>query len=246
MPRVPKREVLKDRQDTAQPALFDDSQMPVAAAALESIRQRRYEHTGARLLDDDVQALRLVELLTLKWGVKKISREMNISTHSVRAARRMLVAQGKLAPYKQRVVEMMEDAIEAGVERYRDALETGIIPAAQIPIGVAIMFDKRALAMGEPTSISGGAAASSDLRVEDLNRYLENLPSCATVDSQSTVTPQKPQQMQGFIALDAALDAGAAQPNAPVPLPVHAAGPTPADAQARNGGGGGLDPDAAP
>ena len=78
MARMTNKSVLADRQQPAQPALFDDQQQPMEPAALESIRHRRYEHKGVRLLEDDAKALRLVELILLKWGVKKISREMMI------------------------------------------------------------------------------------------------------------------------------------------------------------------------
>ena len=247
MARTSQRDVLADRQRPAQPALFDDSQMPVEAAALESIRQRRYEFKGVRLVEDDEKGMRLVELLALKWGVKKISREMNISPHTVRAARRLLVSQGKLAPYKQRVVEMMEDVIEAGVEKYRDALEEGRVPAAQIPVGVAIMFDKRALAMGEPTSISGrGEAQAEGLKVEDINAYLERLPSCMT-DSVSAGNPMKPQQIAANGAHDVNLDVTTTQPEAGqgdlAAAAVQSDGQGRTDAagaQAAAGGGGGA------
>ena len=211
MSRVSNREIIGDRQNPLQVALFDDAEMPLEAGALESIRSRRYEHQGIRLVDDDMKAFRLVELLALKWGVKKISREMNVSAHTVRAARRLLVAQGKMAPYKQRVVERMEDAIEAGVENYREALEQNRVPAAQIPIGVAIMFDKRALALGEPTSIRGESVAPEALRVEDINAYFENLPSCKPVDSESTVAASPSKQTKENGAAEATLDARQAQ-----------------------------------
>ena len=187
-----------------QPALLDDSQLPVCLPVLESIKDRRYEHQGVRLLEDDAKALRLVELILARWGVKKISREMSISPHTVRAARRALVLQGKLAPYKQRVVEMMEDAIEAGMANYRDALESGQVSAGQIPVGMGIIFDKRALAMGEPTSISQRDTASQDeLSEKKLNEYLEQLPTAQTVpqtppvDSVSTDTAPEPKQIAG-------------------------------------------------
>lgn len=243
--------------------MLDDAQFPVEAAALESVRARRYEFKGVRLVEDDHKALRLVELLCLKWGVKKISREMNISPHTVRAARRLLVVQGKLAPYKQRVTEMMEDVIEAGVEKYREAIEDGRVPAAQIPVGVAIMFDKRALAMGEATSIRGFAEAPSDeLKVENINAYLERLPSCkpveigAATDSASSGNAAKAPQMAGMAAADVTLDVSPTRPDGqPGAATVHPsirpdggrtdAGAIAAGPDAPAGGGGGADAGAA-
>lgn len=261
--------MLADRQNPEQPALFDDQQLPIEAAALESIRTQRYQHTGARLTDDDAKALRLVELLTLNWGVKRIAREMNVSPHSVRAARRLLAAQGKLAPYKQRVVEAMEDIIEAGVTSYRDALEDGRIQGAQIPVGLGIIFDKRALALGEPTTIAAGSGQSNQgLKVEDLNAYLSTLPSCKTpenpgeIDSASSDRPSKPAKTACQVAADAGSDAGSGQPTTVLPVGDLAepdrdqaatsgqssirlpdAGRT-SDASAAEGGGGGAGGDA--
>lgn len=230
MARTSQRQVLAKRQDAAQPSLLDDSQFPVEAAALESVRHRRYEFKGLRLTEDDAKALRLVELICLKWGVKKIARDMMISPHTVRAARRLLVTQGKLAPYKQRVVEKMEDAIEAGVDNYLNALEEGRVPAAQIPVGVAIMFDKRALAMGEPTSIRGtGEAMAEDLKVEDINAIFDRLPLAkvveigATTDFPSTESMGKPQQTEGKPPVDVTLDVNQGQP-VPVPGPSEPVG----------------------
>ena len=184
--------------------------------ALDHIRRRSYEHKGVRLTEDAAKAERLVELLCLKWGVKKISREMNISPHTVRAARRLLTSQGRLDPYKKRVVDRMEDAIEAAVEHWANAVEEGRVPVAQIPVGMAIMFDKRALAMGEPTSISGATVASQGLTVDDLNAYLERLPSCkipVAADIASTENCGKAVKTDGFAVLDVGLDVGTSQPS---------------------------------
>lgn len=216
--------------------------MPV----LEAIRSRSYEHRGVRLLEDDAKALRLVELLMARWGVKKISREMNISPHTVRAARRALVIQGKMAPYKQRVVEMMEDAIEAGIERYRDCLENGTVSGAQIPVGLGIIFDKRALAMGEPTSISH-AQVSDEMPSEDkINAFLSTIPS-ANTDSPSIALTPKALQIEANPAADASLDATPVH-SSPVPPSIHpsdagrtdAATPGPAEDPRAEGGGGGV------
>jgi predicted transcriptional regulator len=258
MARVTKKEVLAERQDIQQPGLLDDSQFPVCLPVLEAVRHRRYEHVGARLTEDDGRCLRLVELLMARWGVKRISREMNISPHTVRAARRVLTQQGKMAPYVQRVVETMEDAIEAGMCNYRDALEEGRISPTQIPVGIGIIFDKRQLATNQATSISAAAGTvGEDLTVEKLNAFLERLPVAnatneGTKDSPSTGTMRKGQQTEGNPPQDATLDATgpgprpdgrteAGQPDAGAAVGMGTgrtdAGPD-ADAAGRGAGGG--------
>lgn len=222
MGRETQRDKLLAKYEPNQHELFDGDGQPACLAVLESVVRRRYEHTGQRLLEDDAKALRLVELLVGGWGVKRISREMSISPKTVRAARRALVAQGKMAPYVQRVTDAMEDAIEAGVAAYRDALEEGKIPAVQIPVGVAIMFDKRALARGEPTSISAAKPALGDeLSEAAINAAFEKLPVCNSEvvlghkDSASVENAQKHQQIVGKTGRDAALDAALTRPEPP-------------------------------
>jgi hypothetical protein len=189
--RKSKKQTLQVAQDAAAPFLFDDEQLPIREDLVALVREEKYKHTGARLLDNQSKALRLVELLLSKWGIKRIAKEMHISVHSVRAARDVLVAQGKMAPYKERIVRVFEDIVETGAANYLDALERGIVPAAQIPVGVGIISDKRALALGEPTAIGVVGAAQLDrksLSVQALNEWVESLPS----DAPSTGKGEKP------------------------------------------------------
>lgn len=194
MPRETNKYKLAERQDVRAPYLFDDEEMPVCLPVLEAIRQRKYEHTGQRLIEDEALAFRLVELLCLGWGVKKISREMCISAHTVRAAKQLLRLQGKLAPYKERVRQLFEEIIEVGALKYLEGLEKGTVQSGQIPVGVGIFSDKRALLLGEPTTISAVAAADDQVTVEKLNAMLESLPVAkgVTVDSKSTDSTIKP------------------------------------------------------
>ena len=134
----------------------------------------------------------------------------------------------------------MEDAVEAGLAVYLDGVESGRVSAAQIPVGLGIISDKRALLVGEPTTISGAVAAQAeDLSVEALNRYLDNLPTCK--DSQSSGLTQIALQNEGASVLDATLDA-----SRPDGATVGAGPALPADRDAgrgpaAEGGGGGPD-----
>ena len=240
--------LIAERQDANAPWLFDGENLPVCQPALEIIQSRerlaaleakRYTHTAVRLLEDEEKACRLVECLVNRWGVKRISRELNVSPHTVRAARRALAAQGKLAPYKQRVVEKMEDAIEAGLDKYLEGVENGSVSAAQIPVGLGIISDKRALALGEPTSIAASAGVQDDLSVEKLNAYLASLKT-AKSDYQSSGNGDISKQITLLAAPDASLDASAAQPSPDAATVLVAAPGAPAgppDATQEGGGG---------
>lgn len=188
------------QQDPAAPFLFDQDNLPVRDDVVKAIATGAHKHTGARLLDNHSLVLRMVELLMAGWGLKRIAKEMQVSKHSVKAARDALVARGEMAPYKQRIVAKIEDCIEQGLDNYADALDRNMVPAAQIPIGMGILFDKRALALGEPTSIAGPAAAGQEeLSVEKLNAWVDSLkPAKVTpADSSSGETPQIPAETQG-------------------------------------------------
>lgn len=195
MPRKTRKAELAQRQNPT-PMMFDEDDLPTRPEVLQSVKAGHYKHTGARLLENDALALRVVELLMMQVGLKQIARRLGVSKHTVRAAREELVRRGELAPYKERIVRRMEDIIEVGSANYLKALEDGTVPAAQIPVGVGIFSDKRALAMGEPTAISvvGQAALPAEnLSVEKLNAWVEALPT----DSPSDETRPQPKQIEG-------------------------------------------------
>lgn len=176
MPRKTQKEAL--RQDPSAPWLFDEEQLPTRPEVLTAVREQRYRHTGARFLADEQLALRLVELLTVGWGVKRIARELEVSPETVRAAREELVRQCKLGPYKERVAAIMQEVVELGTDKYLEALQNGDVPAAQIPVGVGIFADKRALLLGEPTVVAGGLGVGGKaLSLEKLNAWVDTLGS---------------------------------------------------------------------
>lgn len=199
MSRRTKKAELQSAQDASAPFLFGHDDLPSRPDLVTAIAAGQHKHTGARLLDNQSLVQRMVELLMAGCGLKRIAKEMGISKHSIRAAREALVARGELAPYKQRVVAMMEDCIETGLANYRDALENNAVAAAQIPIGMGILSDKRALALGEPTAISQVAAVSEDLSVDKLNAWFEGLKPAKVLapDSSSADLPQIPAVSEG-------------------------------------------------
>lgn len=197
MPRETHKQELAERQDPAAPYLFDEHQLPLRPDIVRAVVEQRYVHKGVRLLEDEEKALRMVELLLMGWGLKKIAREMSVSKHTVRAAREALVVQGKLAPYKQRVLAKLEEAIELGLDHYITGVEDGKVSPAQTPMPTGIFWDKRALALSEPTAIVGSAGDQGEpkaLSIENLNAWVENLKSATPIDSTSTENHEKPRE----------------------------------------------------
>jgi len=244
MPRETQREKLLERYDPDQQSLFDDDGTPMQAELLQALELRRYEHKGVRLVENDARAAELVSYLMAGWGVKRIAVKMEISPKTVRAARRLLASQGKLAPFEQRLVAAMEDAMEANAEAYRDAAEARMVPVTTIPVGNAVTFDKRQLVVGRPTSINATLhARPPQFSVEEINASFVDISSAS--ESASLPNAQKPLQNEGCGAMDVTLDA-THPPIDPPPAPVHPAadgrmdGRTAAPADGPRPGAGGM------
>lgn len=207
MARVTKKEMLAQHQETdEQPPLFDYDSLPVRPDIVQIVRESRYVHTGARLLDNEVLTAKMVERLCLRHGVKRIAQDMGISPHSIRAAREELVAQGKMAPFVKRFTDKVQDILEIGLERFEDGVDSGAVHPGQLPVGLGILWDKRALALGEPTTISlnaGVALKPESLAVETLNDWVAKLPS----EAESLGTPMKQAQVAEELAVEAGFGA---------------------------------------
>jgi hypothetical protein len=178
---------------------------------VQAVVEKRYEATGARLLDSDVMAGRMVELLCLGNGVKRVAKILEVSPHCVRAARRKLEEQGKLAPLKERFVTACGEIMEEGAKAVLDAIISGKMHPNFIGSTVGIFFDKRALALGEPTSISVGATAQlrpEALSVKALNSWMERLPG----ECESTGNGHNHAQIDGGNVVEAVLVTESGQP----------------------------------
>jgi len=204
MPRVTKKSQLAKRDDKAAPFLFDYDSLPVREDLVEITRVGRYVHTGARLLDNEEQAQRIVNRMMLRHGIERIARDEKVSPHSIRKMRAALVAQGKMAGFVKRFVESVEEIIESGMIRFHEGILSGEVHPAQLPVGLGIFFDKRALALGEPTAISVGASAQlrpEALSVRSLNEWADRL----AVDVESTVSCPVTEQTQQHTTVGASV-----------------------------------------
>jgi hypothetical protein len=220
MPRISRKTVLAELQDPAAPFLFDESNLPVKPMWVEAIRAK--EITGARLLDDLNKVQRMVDLLCLGNGVKKVARFLHVSPHSVRAARAVLVEQGKLAPFRARFVQRAEELVEDGIEKIHESIENGKLHPNFMSSAVGTIYDKRALALGEPTTISVGASVKlqpAALAVKVLNDWAAALPA----DLESIGKPSNDFEIEASNTIDASFDAN---------------GIGPRERQAEDGGGG--------
>jgi len=192
--RKTKKAALEQRSEARGLFLFDLDHLPVRPDFVQATSEKRYEHTGVRLTEDEVKCQRIVNRLCLRHGIERIAREEQVSPHSIRGMRELLVAQGKMAGYTKRFVMRVEEILEAGLDKYYEGIVTGKVSPAQLPVGLGILSDKRSLALGEPTAISMGGTAQlgqEHLSVQRLNAFLNSL----TADGESIGNPPKPEQI---------------------------------------------------
>ena len=203
MPRVTNKAVAAQRQDARAPFLFDESNLPMNQEWLVAVKEKRYEFTGASITDDELKVQRMVDLLCLGNGVKKVAKAMGVSPHTVRAARGILVDQGKLAPFKLRAISRMEEFFEDGLEKLHEAVASGKLHPNFMSSALGIVFDKRALALGEPTQISVGTTVKLQpeaLSVKALNEWAADLESSGKAPESKEIT--------ATATVDAGSDAG--------------------------------------
>jgi hypothetical protein len=239
MSRVNHKAVLAQRNNAAALFLFDENDLPLKPEWVQAIRDKRYEHTGARLLDDEVKVQRMVDLLCLGNGVKKVAKAMGVSPHCVRAARKLLLEQGKLAPFKARFIDRAEELIEDGAAAVVEAIESGKMHPNFISSAVGIFFDKRALALGEPTSISVGASvklAAEALSVKALNDWAADLSG----EGESSGKAGNAKETKDVKVLAASFDAGLDVPKAVADRAGEAPAAAADDDEGDQGEGGGF------
>ena len=164
-------------QHMEQPYLLEEWDMPPRRDSGADVKRGRNSYTGQRLLDDDRKCLRLVELMLMGCGTRKIAGVLHSSREAVRAARAALEAQGRILPLKERVVRLLGEVIELGAEQYEAALENDLVPVATIPIAVGIFCDKRALMLHTPTAIEARVSAvASTFTADQWRTWVRAIP----------------------------------------------------------------------
>lgn len=93
---------------------------------------------------------------------RSIARATGLSRMTVAGILERAAATGRIRPVKDRVARALARAVEAASEQMCEAIEAGLIPAAQLSVPLGIMTDKMLLLAGEATA-----------RVEHVRREVE-------------------------------------------------------------------------
>jgi hypothetical protein len=145
---------------------------------------RRGLYSGKIIEKNRAKVRAICQALAEGIGVNRIAKAFGVNIRTVMGIRdrhpELIAAEEKL------LSQQIGRVLKVGVDRYLEALLDGAIPAAQIPVGMGILFDKKALLDGKPTAIVEHRQA--DLTVERLNELIEQLPG-AVVELEASADP---------------------------------------------------------
>jgi hypothetical protein len=159
--------------DQQQLALFSDREGNCGVELLTIDDDERAGKYSGKIIDKNKAKLRaIVQALASGVGQLKVAKAFSVSVHTVRG----IVKRHPelIAIEEKKLSEDIGFAVKLGVERYIEAIINGEIPAAQLPVGLGILFDKKQLLDGKPTSIS---TAKPALDLETMKKVLSELPS---------------------------------------------------------------------
>lgn len=105
-------------------------------------------------------------------GVDRIAKAFKVSVHSVLKLRERRPE--VMAREKQALSRLLGDIQTLGWERYREALINGEISAGQLPVGLGIAGDKKALLDGEVTS-RVETVSRREMTIEDLMQLAQRV-----------------------------------------------------------------------
>jgi hypothetical protein len=114
-------------------------------------------------------------------GILRVAKAFGVSAHTVMGIRDRHPE--LIAIEEKQLTRQFGKILAVSAERLLDGLVSGAIAPAQIPVGMGIVFDKKALLDGKPTSIV--QHQDKELNVDAFNAWVDQLPRIAASDSES-------------------------------------------------------------
>jgi len=133
-----------------QPALFDLASCEQHLVELAGRDQERFTGTTTEKDGELVQAV----LAAVVQGVPRetIARLARISPSTIAALVERAEKSGQIGGWKERMSRILSRATETAAAALVDDIEKGKLPAAQKPVAIGILVDKKLLLDGEATS----------------------------------------------------------------------------------------------
>lgn len=142
---------------------------------------RKGKYSGAIIEKNREKVKAICGALAEGHGIIRVAKAFGVSTHTVIGIRER--HPDLLAIEEKQLTRKYGTILALSAERYLEALVSGSIPAAQLPVGMGIVFDKKALLDGKPTAIVRHQA--KEISIEDLNALIEGMPRANVVEESS-------------------------------------------------------------
>lgn len=166
--------------DESQYLLFGDGAELLTVDADE----KSGKYSGKIIEKNRARVRAIVQSLAMGVGQLKVAKAFGVSVHTVRG---IIQRNPELIAIEEKKLSgQLGHAFTVGLEQYTEAIIRGDIPPQLLPVGLGILFDKKQLIDGKPTSISGSVKPGAT--IEDMKRALAELPvieleSCSTADA---------------------------------------------------------------
>lgn len=238
-----------------QPALLPDEWPDERPELVELVRKKRPLHT-AKISGKDALLCRAIciDVLMRVLSVRQIALKYDVGRHTVNAIMQVMEERGELAPLSQAISNGLGECAVLMMFTLKEALLKGEFSAAQIPIALGVLIDKKAqLDAGLVPGTNRTEAECQESTMAVAWRALRAARDAAS-DSESPAHPAQTVEGQGLEPAPGSAATGPATGNEPIGPTIDieptaqasASAAAPGPAQGHEGGGGVAIPPPAP
>ena len=150
-------------------------------------------HTGKIVGKDGERAQAILTHYLQTGSLRATAKHLACSPNTVLSVLNQFEAAGKLDALKQRLSHKLGLVLELGADDLVERLQSGKFKPS--PIDLAVLVDKKLLLDGDATQITE-QRVQVDVNVNDVTAYLASKGMKApAIDVESTVSPQKPNEI---------------------------------------------------
>lgn len=178
-----------------QQELFSPDAYPPRPDLVAMVKGKSFIHNGTLLGNDEELCRNVCRDLVLGLSDRQIAKKWHISRSSIVPIELIMRARGELEPLKQEISDELGEVILMGLRNYKDALAGNLVNAAQLPIPMAALIDKKGQIDGNV--IPGTNLTAPEITAEDIEREVAEMKRAVVIDlvpveKQSVETTAKP------------------------------------------------------
>lgn len=168
-------------------------------------RTKSFVHTAAFISRDEELCRAICTDLLNGMSRRCVAGRYGVSRNTVNAIREVMDARGELEPLKKEIALRLNRCVIYSLENLEAALASDEISAGQLPVAAAILLDKKAALDGTPTARIEHITTVRKANHEELNAWLESLPSANPTSPSDSASgdaakqlpaPQPPEESQ--------------------------------------------------